>query len=724
MRISTSMRWLVVALSAAMLLAVAAACSSETIEVPGETVVVEKVVTETVEVPGETVVVEKEVIKTVEVPGETVVKEVVKEVMVPGETVVVKEEVVKTVEVPGQTVVKEVVKTVEVPGETVVVEKEVVKTVEVPGETVVVTKEVAVPVEVVREVPSGKNYVTDPVFGTVVSAPEYGGTITQVLKHAVDRRLDAHIGGYAALYIASGVLEKLSMVDWAIDRDIYPFVGGVVAPAYALRGALAESWEQPDPKTYVFNIRQGVQWHDKPPVNGRELTAYDVEHSYHRMLGNKLTGTEFSEAEPSTTGGPLAALPWESVEATDKWTVVMKLKEPRLDALSNILDWASMVIQPPELLEEYGDDWDWQNVVGTGPYMITDLVPGSSVTWTKNPNYWGYDEKYPENRLPYIDEMKGLEIIEVATSMAGLRTGKIDFIGWPGASQLNAIDQADSLMQTNPELVIHTWSERSNAVTTFNHRQPPYTDIRVRRAMQMALDLETVNATYYKGHADTIPQGPVSRLFEGYVVPFEEWPEEIKGYYTYDTAGAEKLLDEAGYPRGADGIRFKTTFLQFLRYDLGWVELAAAYWRDIGVDVVIETPSVAERSVRAKVGEFGLMEATGGGKGDPLTHVGWFYSEAGERVTRHGLSDAQYDALFEAALAATTMEEQQRLIKEMDMYAIEQHLQAWGPLAPEFTVHQPWVIGYNGEGGFGGAQNQVVFSRLWIDSELKEAMGH
>ena len=67
-----------------MLLAVAAACAGETVEVPGETVVVEKVVTETVEVPGETVVVEKEVIRTVEVPGETVTKEVIKEVMVPG----------------------------------------------------------------------------------------------------------------------------------------------------------------------------------------------------------------------------------------------------------------------------------------------------------------------------------------------------------------------------------------------------------------------------------------------------------------------------------------------------------------------------------------------------------------------------------------------------------------------------------------------------------------
>ena len=114
MRASTSLRWLVVAVSAAMLLAVAAACSAETVEVPGETVVVEKEVIKEVQVPGETVVVKEEVVKIVEVPGQTVVKEVVKEVQVPGETVVVEKEVVKTVEVPGQTVVvvKEVVKEV------------------------------------------------------------------------------------------------------------------------------------------------------------------------------------------------------------------------------------------------------------------------------------------------------------------------------------------------------------------------------------------------------------------------------------------------------------------------------------------------------------------------------------------------------------------------------------------------------------------------------------
>ena len=92
--------------------------------------------------------------------------------------------------------------------------------------------------------------------------------------------------------------------------------------------------------------------------------------------------------------------------------------------------------------------------------MITDLVPGSSITWTKNPNYWGYDEKYPENRLPYIDKLVALIMKEKETVVAALRTAKIDFAGPQGASYLRTVDQAESLMRTNPELVVHTWSER------------------------------------------------------------------------------------------------------------------------------------------------------------------------------------------------------------------------------------------------------------------------
>ena len=423
MRISTSMRWLVVAVSAAMLLAVVAACSSETIEVPGETVVVEKVVTETVEVPGETVVVEKEVIRTVEVPGETVTKEVVKEVMVPGETVVVEKEVVKTVEVPGETVTVEVSskRYVEVPGETVVVEKEVVKTVEVPGQTVVVEKVVAVPVEVVREVPSGKNYVTDPTTGKAVSAPEYGGRITYGLVHWFDHSDAWYLGGAAAQYIGL-VNEMLGIGDWGIDRDEWAWRLLADTPLSFFKGALAESWETPDDTTVIFNIRKGVQWHDKAPMNGRELTAKDVEYNFHRLLGLG----KFSEAGPSPLAGGMQPANYESVTATDDWTVVFKLKKLHLGALRNLLNGHITPIYPPEVIEQHGDYKDWRNTVGTGPYELTEVVEDSSRTWTKNPDYWGYDEKYPENRLPYVDKIIALHMLETATRLAALRAGKID----------------------------------------------------------------------------------------------------------------------------------------------------------------------------------------------------------------------------------------------------------------------------------------------------------
>ena len=197
-----------------------------------------------------------------------------------------------------------------------------------------------------------------------------------------------------------------------------------MAPLFALKGALAESWEQTDATTYVFNIRKGVYWQDKPPMNGRELTAKDVEHSFHRFLG---LGSGFTE--PSPLASELGKLPWESIEATDEYTVVMKLQEPRLRALNLILDGNSMFIQPPEVIEQYGDISEWRNLVGTGPFMITDWILGSSVTYTKNPNYWGYDEKYPENRLPYFDEYKLLVTPDVSTILAALRAGKVDYVG-------------------------------------------------------------------------------------------------------------------------------------------------------------------------------------------------------------------------------------------------------------------------------------------------------
>ena len=722
MRISTSMRWLVVVAGAVMLLAVVTACGAETVEVPGETVVVEKVVTETVEVPGETVVVEKEVIKTVEVPGETVTKEVVKEVMVPGETVVVEKEVVKTVEVPGQTVVKEVVKTVEVPGETIVVEKEIVKTVEVPGETVVVEKEVvkAVPVEVVKEVMvPGKKYVTDPTTGKVVSAPEYGGTLnTWFVDYSGES--DTYFGWVEARF--SGVVQKLGIGDWGIDRDVWDHKSGPL-PVSAITGRLAESWEMPDDKTYVFNIRKGVHWHNKAPMNGRELTASDVEYNFHRMLGLG----DFTDAGPTPFGGAvsLTGIPFESITATDKWTVVMKLKEPYLPALRLILIDYFVYILPPEVIEEsrtaevpQGKISDWRNSVGTGPFMLTDFVESSSWTWTKNPGYWGYDEKYPENRLPYVDELKWLVIPEEATAMAALRSGKIDFRRYA-----MSLDSVLSLQRTNPEITAHGLYIRSQDAYAASVRVPPFNDIRVRKAMQMGLDLEAISATYWKGYASATPQGMVGA--QGFYIPFDEWPEEVKKGYMYDPEGAEKLLDEAGYPRGPDGIRFKTR-LQILQgtQDLGYAEIAASYWAEIGVDVEID---VFEDWTAYHEGLFsgtyeGMMGSIAGAISNPLQSVSEYRSDAQWNRPLHQWPEL--DALVDAALAATTIEEQQRLIAEADMYAIEKHWQIWGPKPPGYVVVQPWVIGYNGELSLGSNELNAIHARIWIDQDLKKEMGY
>ena len=113
-------------------------------------------------------------------------------------------------------------------------------------------------------------------------------------------------------------------------------------------------------------------------MNGRELTASDIEFNFHRYLG---IGSGFSEASPFA--GQLPKI--ESVTATDASTVVFKLAEPDLFALDKLVNNRVAWIYPPEVIQQYGDLQDWRNLVGTGPMELTDYVEGSSITWTKNP---------------------------------------------------------------------------------------------------------------------------------------------------------------------------------------------------------------------------------------------------------------------------------------------------------------------------------------------------
>jgi peptide/nickel transport system substrate-binding protein len=245
-----------------------------------------------------------------------------------------------------------------------------------------------------------------------------------------------------------------------------------------------------------------------------------------------------------------------------------------------------------------------------------------------------------------------------------------------------------------------------------NIKVKPFDDIRVRKAMQMALNLEEINQGFYKGFADTIPQGQISRFNAAVAVQFDEWPADVRKVFEYDPAGAEALLDEAGYPRGDDGVRFKTEILHLKRYDLNHTELLISYWDAIGVKVEANVQPLAEFVARRQDRAFQMINAEAAFKGPPVNPVKRFIPSTSWNSAN--ADDEWYNAKFAEALAASTLEVRDAALGELDMYGIEQFWQLFGPVGPQFSLTQPWVAGYNGESTLG-----LVYARLWFDSSLK-----
>ena len=118
-----------------------------------------------------------------------------------------------------------------------------------------------------------KEMVLDPSTGEMVTAPEYGGTIRPIVALKPEG-IDPYYRYTAGFWIGL-VNETLGIGDWTFDRSVFAF-DTLYMPDEVLTGHLAESWETPDPLTYVFKLRDDVFWHDKAPVNGRRLTARGI----------------------------------------------------------------------------------------------------------------------------------------------------------------------------------------------------------------------------------------------------------------------------------------------------------------------------------------------------------------------------------------------------------------------------------------------------------------
>jgi peptide/nickel transport system substrate-binding protein len=534
-------------------------------------------------------------------------------------------------------------------------------------------------------------------FGT----PQYGGEMV-VWAGAVNGGsfdpdvgfgLSAGVPGPRGLYF-----EPLVTLDWALDRNTWAYQTGFTPVKY-MTGAVAESWEQKDATTIVMHIRQGVYWHNRAPVNGREFTAQDIQYSFDRVLG---TGSGFTEPNPAIAGMYSTV---SSVTTTDKYTVEFKLKNPSVMGLYQVLaDQAGLVAQE---WDKQADHNDWKSVIGTGAFVLSDFQVGTSMSYTKNPNYWAFDARYPKNKLPYLDTVKTIAIPDINTALASMRTGKIDIINDPMGGP--NWQQGKSLAQTNPDMQIAFVPQSAQAII-FRNDTKPFTDIKVRKALQMAVDIPSIAKSYYGGTVNGEPVGLISPNLTGWTTPYSQWSQSLKDEYTYNPTKAKALLAEAGYPDG-----FKTNVVVAQGEDVALLEIVKAEFAEIGVDMTINAMDmVTARNLMGSGKQDQMVMDKEAGNPGPITN-NLNARRSGDARNYSFNNDATYDAMLEKASTATTEAEFQKAVVAMDMYVIQQHWAVNFCSTVQPAVWQPWLKGYSGEFGIG----QFLYY-LWVDPSLKK----
>lgn len=539
--------------------------------------------------------------------------------------------------------------------------------------------------------------------------PEYGGTVTIVFRGDVSY-WDPYRYSPVSQQAQSFYLERGFIGDWSAPRDKVSFQTYWFPVEYS-KGQLAESWETPDSKTLIMHLKKGVRWHNKPPMNGREVTSDDFVYSFGRMLGRGIGG--FKEGSPYRKFPRFD--PIQSIEAPDKYTVIYRMTEGALLTKGDLIGGSGqMFIVPREVIEKHGDITDWKNATGTGPFILDNYVSGSSIRYVRNPNYYIADEKFPElkNKVPYVDEVKVLIIEDMSTEMAAFRTGKIDVIGgltW---------EQKDDLRKKNKDLKVK--GSKSQAWSLgFRTDLKPFTDIRVRKALQMAIDLKAIAEDYYGGNASTFPSLNGVDLGPPHFMPLKDMPKETQAGFAYNPEGAKKLLAQAGFPKG-----FKTNIETRGSGRVDLLELVQTYFAQVGVTLEIRANEYAAGNAiyygRKTTAMFWGRQAIHAAPHENLMY--WYKTTP---WNWGNVDDPYFNTKFEAM--GKTFEgtpEYNALSKEMNKYGTGQFWGVGMPVEMTFDLWWPWLKSFNGERQLAAVMMGPLWARIWIDTKLKKSTGH
>lgn len=280
---------------------------------------------------------------------------------------------------------------------------------------------------------------------------------------------------------------------------------------FNLQPALAERWEIPDPRTYVFHLRRGVRFHD-----GRPLTSVDVKWTFDSMLSGAIRTAKASTYRDI-----------ESIEAPDDATVIFHLREPYSSLLWNLSDGAIGIVPRGS-----GEDFN-RAPIGSGPFRLVSMEQDQQVTIARNQQYWAEAPKLPAVRF--------IVVPDATTRALELRKGSADIA-------INSLT-ADTVfaLRSDPALATMTAPGTIYSYLAMNLRDPILRDVRVRQALAYAIDRQPI--IHYllrdlaRPAASVLP--PQSWAFDGDVAQ-----------YPHDPRRARELLDQAGYKVGKDGYRF------------------------------------------------------------------------------------------------------------------------------------------------------------------------
>ena len=553
-----------------------------------------------------------------------------------------------------------------------------------------------------------------------LGTPQYGGTITISSPQDI-ATWDPNAPGTApgAFGLQNAWQERLTGDNWALDPAVYPYQTNWRPSDYVV-GLMGQSWEMPDASTYIVHIRPGIKWQNIPPMNGREFVAADVAWNYHRWLGG---GDGFTAPQPGNPTVPHYAN-LDSVTATDKYTVTFKWKVPNPEFILETQQGAGQetMMEPPEAIQQWGNLNDWHHAIGTGPFIVKDYISGTSLTLDSNPNYWGHDERYPQNQLPYISHLVVLIIPTQATALSGLRSGQLDVLD--GLSY----QTAQPLKTSNPQLL--QLSYPSGGAKTVDPRQdkPPFNDIRVRKALQLSINLPDIAANFYHGTVDPFPSSLTSKYSAGWGFPYSQWPQDLKDEYAYNPTAAKQLLADAGITTP-----YHTDVVADNSGDLDLLQIIKSDFSDIGIDMTINTmdPPSWTQYVRTARKADALIYSSNGGLGftfEPSYQINRM--ETGFNINWEEVSDPVYDGYCDDFRNATTLDAAKAAMKNLNEYIARQHFVIATQECVNFAAYWPWFKGYSGQNfSVGGAYTGPLMlgfyaSRFWIDTSMKTSMGH